>query len=313
MNQRAAPRSTIRTGVAGWAYPDWDGIFYPERRPRGFHELSYLAEIFSTVEIDSSFYRPPQAEWARRWVSQVEARPDFLFTAKLWRGFTHERNATPDDARAFVDGVAPLARSQRLGALLLQFPWSFKNTTANRDYVSRLLERFGEYPRVVEVRHGSWNDPDFLAWLRERGAGICNIDQPLIGSSLAPSSHVAGTVGYVRLHGRNAAQWFTKNQQAGERYDYLYSTQELEPWAKRVQCIAENAGTVFVIANNHPNAQAAVNALELAHMLTGEAVNAPEALVRRYPRLQSIAAPLEVSHPQQGGFEFPQAAGGSPE
>lgn len=308
MNAPATRQPTIRIGVAGWNYPDWNGVFYPEPRPRGFHELSYLAQFFSTVEINSSFYRPPQAEWVKRWIEQVERRPDFVFTAKLWRGFTHERNATPEDAKTVADGLRPLARANRLGALLLQFPWSFKNTTANRTYLAELLDRFGEFPRVVEVRHSSWNSEEFLAWLDERGAGICNIDQPVIGKSLAPSSHTTGTIGYVRFHGRNAAHWFTKNEEAGERYDYLYNRAELEPWAGKIGKIAEKSGTVFVIANNHPNAKAVVNALQLENLLSDRRVNVPETLLRNYTQLREISTTAAVPRPKQANLAFPDSA-----
>jgi uncharacterized protein YecE (DUF72 family) len=305
MQTAAARQTIIRVGFAGWAYPDWNGVFYPKPRPRGFQELEYLSQFFSVVEINSSFYRPPRSEWVTKWITQVQHRPDFQFTAKLWRGFTHERNATPEDEKVFREGLLPLVETGRLGALLVQFPWSFKNTDEHRDYLADLLERFGDYPLVVEVRHESWNHPGILAWLREQGAGICNIDQPVIGKSLRPSAHATSAVGYVRIHGRNAAHWFTENENAKERYDYLYSLDELRPWAKRVNEIAEKAEVVYVIANNHPNAQAAVNAFQLENLLFGKAVTAPASLVDRYPQLASIKsdfAPMLTG--SQTGFLF---------
>lgn len=304
----AARHAIIRTGVAGWNYPDWNGVFYPEPRPRAFHELSYLAQFFNTIEINSSFYRPPQAEWVKKWIEQVERRPDFVFTAKLWRGFTHERNATPEDAKTFAAGLQPLALANRLGALLLQFPWSFKNTAENRVYLAQLLDRFGGYPRVVEVRHSTWNQQEFLDWLGERGVGICNIDQPVIGKSLEPSSYASGSVGYVRFHGRNAAQWFAKNEGAAERYDYLYTRAELEPWAERIGQIAQNGGTVFVIANNHPNAKAVVNALQLENLLSSRRVKVPETLLRNYAQLREISLTETAPIPTQRDLDFSDSA-----
>jgi uncharacterized protein YecE (DUF72 family) len=297
MQPASARRAVIRIGFAGWAYPDWKGIFYPNPRPRGFRELEYLSKFFNVVEINSSFYRPPRPEWVRSWCGQVEHNPEFRFTAKLWRGFTHERNATPEDEKIFKGGLYPLLESRRLGALLVQFPWSFKNTDEHRDYLDDLLQRFSDYPLVVEVRHDSWSEPGTLAWLREQGAGICNIDQPLIGKSLRPSSHVTSTIGYVRIHGRNVQHWFTENEDASERYDYLYSVDELTPWAKRVNEIAEKAEVVYVIANNHPNAQSAVNAFQLENLLFGKAVVAPAPLVGRYPQLESIVSSVAGAPP----------------
>jgi uncharacterized protein YecE (DUF72 family) len=304
MQPSSSRLGAIRIGFAGWAYPEWNGLFYPKPRPSRFRELEYVAQFFSVVEINSSFYRPPRPEWVRKWIGQVEARPNFLFTAKLWRGFTHERNAKVEDEKAFKEGVSPLVEAGRLGALLLQFPWSFKNTEERRAYLADLLDRFGDYPLVVEVRHESWNHPEVLAWLREQGAGICNIDQPTIGRSLRPSAHATSTVGYVRVHGRNAEHWFTKNQDASERYDYLYRLDELTPWAKRVNEIAAKAEVVYVIANNHPHAKSAVNAFQLENLLFGKPVSVPPTLLGHYPQLESIASPLAALNTSQAGSLF---------
>jgi uncharacterized protein YecE (DUF72 family) len=305
MPSAPARRAMIYIGFAGWAYPDWNGVFYPKPRPRGFDELEYVSQFFSVVEINSSFYRPPRPEWVKEWIGHVKDHSDFQFTAKLWRGFTHERNATPDDEEAFRKGLSPLVEANRLGALLCQFPWSFKNTDEHRDYLTDLLHRFNDYPLVVEVRHESWNEPGILAWLREQGAGICNIDQPLIGKSLRPSAHATSRIGYVRVHGRNAEHWFTKNEVASERYDYLYSLNELAPWVKRVNEIADKAEVVYVIANNHPDAKSAVNAFQLENLLFGKSVTVPPTLIGRYPQLESIAsAAAPVLRSQQTGFLF---------
>jgi uncharacterized protein YecE (DUF72 family) len=300
----SARRAIIRIGFAGWAYPDWNGVFYPKPHPRGFQELEYVSQFFSVVEINSSFYCPPRPEWVKKWLGHVKHRSGFQFTAKLWRGFTHERNATPDDEDDFKKGLSPLVEANRLGALLVQFPWSFKNTDEHRDYLADLLQRFKDYPLVVEVRHESWNDPGMLAWLRRQGGGICNIDQPVIGKSLRPSAHATSAIGYVRVHGRNTEHWFTRNEEASERYDYLYTLDELMPWVKRVKEIAEKTEVVYVIANNHPDAKSAVNAFQLENLLFGKAVTVPPTLLGRYPELESIAsvaAPMPKA-PQTGSL-----------
>lgn len=281
----------IRIGFAGWSYPEWSGLFYPKPRPAGFQELTYLAQFFSVAEINSSFYRSPEPDWTERWAGQVEACPDFQFTAKLWRGFTHERNATPSDESSVRRGLAPLVRHRRLGALLMQFPWSFKNVPDRRAYLIDLIRRFDDYPLVIEVRHDSWNRPEIFAFLREQGAGICNIDQPLIGRSWRPSAHSTSAIGYVRVHGRNIEHWFTKNHAASERYDYLYTPDELAPWAQRIREIAGKAEVVYVIANNHPGAKSVVNAFQLENLVYGKSITAPATLVERYPQLGDIATP----------------------
>ncbi len=193
----------IRIGTAGWEYRDWNGIVYPKPRPRGFDPLSYLAGFFDLVEINSSFYGPPQPSTSRGWLARVADHPDFRFTAKLWKGFTHERNPTASDEKLFKQGIQPLVDAGRLGALLIQFPWSFKNEPENRNYVWQLQNRFPNYPLVLEVRHSSWIEPQVLDTLAELGVGLCNIDQPLFHRSVKPTAHSTSGIGYVRLHGRS--------------------------------------------------------------------------------------------------------------
>ncbi|MGH9327149.1 MAG: DUF72 domain-containing protein [Terriglobia bacterium] len=281
-------KSRVRIGPAGWSYPDWKGKVYPVKKPRGFHEVAYLAGFFDTVEINSSFYSSPRAEPARGWLRQVEHNPRFMFTAKLLHRFTHERNASVEDERGFKEGIRPIAEDGRLGALLLQFPWSFKNAPENREYLAALCRQFGGYPLVVEVRHSSWEQPEVLEMLGEMGVGLSNIDQPVIGRSIAPGEHVTAPLGYVRLHGRNYRNWF-RNGKPEERYDYLYTLKELEPWAARVKRIMDSASTVYVIANNHFEAKGLVNALELMAMIFETRVRAPGLLVENYPQLRDVA------------------------
>ena len=157
----------IVAGVAGWSYPDWAGIFYPSRRSRGFHELTYLAEYFDAVEINTSFYQPLRPPLAEQWLKLVAGNPRFTFTAKLWQKFTHELGATADDERAVREGFAPLAAAGKLAAVLLQFPHSFHNTPENAALLKDRLSRFADYPLVVEVRHSSWNHDEFYALLKE--------------------------------------------------------------------------------------------------------------------------------------------------
>ena len=152
----------IRIGPAGWSYKDWNGVVYPQPRPRGFDPLRYLSQYFSTIEINSSFYGAPKAETAKKWVLSVEHRDDFRFTAKLFQSFTHNRQPAPLDEKEFKEGLAPIVDAGRLGALLLQFPWSFKNEKESRDYLVHLQRRFREYPLVLEVRHSSWMEEEIL-------------------------------------------------------------------------------------------------------------------------------------------------------
>lgn len=280
----------IRIGPAGWAYKDWAGIVYPKPLPRGFRQITYLSQWFDTLEINTSFYGPPKASTTQAWAEDAAGNSRFQFTAKLWRGFTHEMNATGEDERLFRNGMAPLAEANLLGSVLMQFPMSFRNTPENRQYIAGLQRRFAEYALVLEVRHGSWNDAAVLEMLTALGIGFCNIDQPLLGHALRPSARTTSPVGYVRLHGRNYKNWFAENQKPGDRYDYLYTLKELEPWADRVRTISEKRReSVFVVTNNHFEGKAVANALELIAMLTRRKLpKPPDHLVLRYPELQQL-------------------------
>src|SRR5499427_1430201 len=297
---RAHP--AIRIGTAGWSYKDWEGIFYPPgMRQRRVHPLEYLARFFDTAEINTSFYGPLKPERAKLWCRRVAAvNPRFLFTTKLYRAFTHSPVAvvgptsaatirpTDEDEIKTREGLDALANQGRLGALLIQFPISFKNTSLNREYLDRLLRQFIEYPRVVEVRDSSWNNPETLSAFAENNVAFCNIDQPLLGKSLAPTEHVTAPLAYVRLHGRNYDQWFDSDNR-NDRYNYLYKERELEGWKDRIENVAEKAETTYVITNNHFESKAAVNAIDLKSMISGQRVKAPPTLIQKYPELRKFA------------------------
>ncbi len=285
-----------RFGPAGWSYADWNGVVYPDPQPRGFDPLAYLARYFDTIEINSTFYRPARADVAKRWTRRVSRNPDFKFSAKLWQRFTHQREEpwTRDDVDAVRAGLDALAEGGRLGAVLVQFPWSFKATEESQEWLSDVVSAFSAYPLVVEVRHASWNRPEFYRWLDEQGVGFVNIDQPLFRRSIRPSARAAGRVGYVRLHGRNYDDWFREDAGRDARYDYLYSREELEPWVERIRELAESGRVedVYVITNNHYRGQAAANAAMLASMVRGRPQKVPATLLEAFPEaLDGLAEP----------------------
>jgi uncharacterized protein YecE (DUF72 family) len=281
----------VRIGPAGWSYPDWFGYVYPSPRPKAFHEATYLAEFFDTIEINTTFYHPLRPEHAASWIERVANNPAFLFTAKLWQKFTHDPSATDEDERAVRAGFDILRKAEKLGAVLLQFPFSFHHSKETVSYLVALLKRFADYPLAVEVRHASWQSNDALALLREQHTGFCNIDQPIIGRSLEPSSESTSPVGYVRLHGRRYDTWFSDDpaSPAHERYNYLYSVEELDPWVSRIRHVLKHSPNTFVVTNNHFQGKAVVNALQLISILNGSKVKVPEPLRQHYPELEGIA------------------------
>jgi uncharacterized protein YecE (DUF72 family) len=293
---KTSPQGRLRIGPAGWSFSDWAGYVYPSRRPKDFHEAAYLAEFFDTIEINTSFYQPLRPDHAQLWLKRVAGNPTFIFTAKLWQKFTHDPSATKEDERAVRAGFDVLQEAGKLGAVLLQFPFSFHRTAETLSYLTTVLSRFSDYPLVVELRHASWQIPETFELLRENRAGFCNIDQPIIGNSVEPSAIATSPVGYVRLHGRRYDTWFSDDPAtpSHERYNYLYSAEELNPWVDRIRTITENTGDVFVITNNHFQGKAVVNALQLLSILKGTKVKVPEPLREHFPQLNEIADAMPV-------------------
>jgi uncharacterized protein YecE (DUF72 family) len=280
-------RCDVRCGPAGWSHPHWNACVYPRPRRRGFHELEYLSDFFQTIEIDATFYRPLRPEIARLWLGMVSHNPDFIFTAKLHRRFTHDRVLDPVEVATFKEGLWPLLRAGRLGCLLMQFPWSYRFTEENRDFLIKLRRTFHEFPLVVEMRHDSWMYDEALGVFIDYRLGFCNIDQPRHTRAMPPTGFVTSRIGYVRLHGRTRPEWrhewSDRPMPANGGNQYLYSPAELEEWSRRIESIRAQAGTAFVIANNDAGGKSLVNALQLQAMLGESRGVAPPALLRRYP------------------------------
>src|SRR5215467_5328284 len=285
----------IFIGTAGFSYKDWEGVVYPaDLKRRKIHPLEFLARFFDCCEINTSFYGHIRPNVGKSWCEKAAAvNPGFQFTAKLFQGFTHAPQGThppspfhltvsAEEEKLAREGLDSIAQQGKLGAVLIQFPVSFKNGDDTRDYLFQLIAKFKDYPLVLEIRHESWNDPDILARLAEEGVGFCNIDQPRLGKSIRGTEHVTSPVGYVRLHGRNYKEWFQSDNR-DDRYNYLYKPKELEGWKEKIVHISRDSEKTFAITNNHYLGQAAVNALELKSMLSGKKVKAPHTLVERYP------------------------------
>jgi uncharacterized protein YecE (DUF72 family) len=291
----------IRVGPAGWSYPDSPGHVYRAGVPSRFDALNFLASYFDTIEVNSTFYRPQLPKTYASWAKRVAHNPEFRFTVKLWQLFTHgttqargekgvarggseAESWTPDDVRMVTEGLEVLRAEGRLGALLAQFPWSFKPDSRGRERLTRLAETFRGWPLAVEVRHGRWERPDELALLKDLGVGFTNLDQPVIGQSLPPTAHATWTLGYVRFHGRNYEHWFGEHEDAAQRYNYLYTAAELAPWVERIKALGATDGVadVYVITNNHYEGKGPANSLMIRAMLEGRRVKAPPVLFETY-------------------------------
>ena len=254
-------------------------------------------KLFSIIEINSTFYAIPTLKTVEQWRKTVARRPMFRFCVKLWQGVTHGDSTA--EAVTFRNRLQPLIDGDRLAALLVQFPWSFKRSSATVDRLQRILDAMSGLPCAVEFRHASWQNPQTLELLRERSAAFVNIDQPVIGESIVPSAQVTAPFAYVRLHGRNAGNWFRNGAGRDARYDYLYKAGELQAWSASIAEMAQ-ISPVIVIFNNHFRGQAVVNAIQLEHLLTGRRSPVPSSLLACYPQLVAQA----VSHEKNGTMEL---------
>jgi len=311
---------SLRIGTSGWNYPSgagrWNGLFYPASRSKragtaAFDELAFYAEHFDTVEVNSTFYGQPRAEVTRGWAARTPA--GFEFSLKLYQKFTHPgmfraaalksapgsegslldllSQVTQSDIDDFRSGIEPLAEAGRLGALLAQFPPSFKDAPATRDYLAQLLRAFRDYPLAVELRHRSWSDAvgGTLSMLDAFGAAWVQIDEPKFRFSIRQNflPNVTSFY-YMRLHGRNAAQWW-RHAKSEDRYNYLYSADELKEFSVVAGAAKELVKKSYLYTNNHFAAKSVVNAVMLKAQL-GEPIDGeyPPALVERYPDLADL-------------------------
>src|SRR4051812_546906 len=306
----------LRIGTSGWSYPSgrgtWNGIFYPPSRGRakGFDELSFYAEHFNTVEVNSTFYGQPRAAVSRAWADRTPS--GFEFSIKLYQKFTHPKmfkeaftrgvpGAGDTGADALLDalarpnqsdlddfraGIDPLASSGKLGALLAQFPPSFKDSAVSRDYLVWLLEAFKDHRVAVELRHSSWSNAigDTLSLLNPFGAAWVQIDEPKFRFSIRQNflPNVEGLY-YMRLHGRNAKQWW-KHQSSEDRYNYLYADAELSEFVETVNAARSLVRKLYLYTNNHFSAKSVANAAMIKKQL-GEPLNGEyrEEFLAEYP------------------------------
>ncbi len=262
-------------GTSGWSYPKgegtWIGYFYPTGK---INELEYYSQFFNTVEINSTFYRPPNPGYVHNWVRKTPK--DFLFTVKLWQKFTHpkmykaatgeEAVISQQDVDIFNHGIEPLVKSGKLGALLAQFPPSFKNDGFGQQILNAVMTTFRQYRLVVELRHRSWSDDENIAkLLSDNNVAWVQIDEPKFKSSIAQKLPVTSDMAYLRFHGRNAEMWWKGDSET--RYKYLYSPEEISELTDKVKSAAEQTKLLFALFNNHWQGYSPRNAIDMMRQL----------------------------------------------
>ena len=288
----------LYAGTAGWSYKDWVGSFYPKAQSKDFDWLEFYSGFFNTVEVNSTYYTYVSPKVVEGWINKVEAKDDFLFTIKLHQDFTHKRKFSEEQIKAVKYHLDKLENSNRLGGLLIQFPYSFDMNKENAIHVKKLTEIFSEYEKFIEVRHKSWFVQRFFDFVKKGKSSLCTIDQPVIGEAVEFKPLNIGDNLYVRFHGRNEKAWkksisgFGEKQsyeQQSERYDYLYTPGELIEIEQTIKEVLDTVKKIFIIMNNHPHGNAVANALELLHLLSERMkVHVPETTLKAYPRLGKI-------------------------
>jgi len=286
----------IRVGVAGWSYADWKGRVYPRTSDKSFHPLEYLANFFGCIEINSSFYALPKIEFVREWARRVAAFPDFRFAVKLHRDFTHGR-FDGQQATSFHRTLAPLEEAGKLGAVLAQFHQDFADGPSQRAQLLRIAELFGNLPLVLELRHRSWFQNSTLDFLESEHFNLAHIDMPP-SATVVPRvkardklPYFVGPLGYLRLHGRNTANWYDPEKGRDDKYDWMYSREDAAVFADYARHLSQAGGDTYVVTNNHFAGKAVVNGLELLSELTAGPVSGPAEIVATYPQLGDIVIP----------------------
>ncbi|MFO7651257.1 MAG: DUF72 domain-containing protein [bacterium] len=262
----------IRVGTSGFSFDDWLGRVYPVDLPKTKMLEFYEGTLgFDAVELNYTYYSMP----VPRTLAGMLARTGsgFEFVVRSHRDMTHDiwadedRRVLKDTAPAFAQfraGIAPLVESGRLGCVLVQLPSFFWPTPANLEYVRRVPELLGGVRLVVEFRNRAWLKPQTFEFLKTAGLGYCVVDEPPLPRLLPFEPRRTSDVAYFRLHGRNMA-WFTAGRE--ERYNYLYTKEELAGFVPAVHSLAAGAGGGYVFFNNCHAGAAARNALMMKQML----------------------------------------------
>ncbi len=284
----------VYVAMGGWDLSPFDGRFYPDPKPKSFRKLAFYSHFLDAVEVNATFYNthfsPAQI---RRWIADVSGNENFIFTIKLFHGFTHTFDATESDVRSVRALLDILSLADKLGGLLVQFPYSFTSGAEQKKYVRHLAKTFGDYRVFLEVRHDSWKDHEFF---RDSGLRLVNVDLPKILNHIPFASHAWGGAAYFRMMGRNSAAWRSPWRKDGmhmvsDRYHYIYTDTELEEVAATISNLSPD--TTFVVFHNDPEANSLYNGFRLRRILHPDArIRVPRRMAQNFPLLKEFAEPV---------------------
>lgn len=253
----------IFIGTSGYSYKDWEEIFYPAgTKPAGF--LNYYSTLFNTVEINSTYYRIPDFSM----ISKMENKTpgSFIFSLKAHSSFTHTRDAGKESLDLFKEALLPLKNSKKLGVVLLQFPYSFKYSAQNLDYIKNLKAGFGQTELIAEFRNRGWLRDKVFSFLEDSNIGFCNVDEPDLPGLLPKTEIITSKYFYLRFHGRNRDKWWNPDE-AYQRYDYMYTEEQLKEWIPKIKDAAQKSKKAFIYFNNHYKAKSVKSAEILKTLL----------------------------------------------
>ena len=259
----------IWLGCSGWAYSDWNGVFYP----RGMSgSLSYYGRFFNSVEVNVTFYRQVADDTIIRWIRTAEKLSRFRFSIKAPGTITHDlllrdvKSAVAEMVKFSDSTLKPLSQAHLSGALLVQLPPFFKESHAeNLDVLLSVVEIHG-FRGVLEFRNESLaNNPAIRKIYNKTGYTPANTDSP--AARLENYADCGHGISYFRFHGRNAESWFSRGQDPSARYRYTYSLEELRQLSSFVKKSMDLGDEVFVYFNNHPAGNAPRNAMDFAAIM----------------------------------------------
>lgn len=305
MENKKKERS-LHIGMGGWELEPFNRLFYPPKPKRGFRKLEYYSQFFDCIEVNATFYATSFTPvHARRWCADVSGNSNFLFTIKLFQGFTHTFTATEEDVRSVRRLLDVLACAGRLGGLVLQFPYSFTNIAERRTYLMQFSKLFAPHRLFVEMRHNSWNSPLMYNFFQENKLHLVNVDLPQIKQHMPLNTLAWNGAAYFRMMGKNSAAWNHPwrleedgKHMVSDRYSYYYSGQELGNLLYAVERVRAQGNSVFVVFHNDPEANSLINGFQLRHLARHkQRVLVPQNFVQKFPVLKGISSPVNVSHP----------------
>ncbi len=253
-------KGSIVFGTSGYSFDDWEGEFYPPGLPKG-KRLDFYKDHFEAVEVNSTYYRIPHPAVFYNMAKKVG--DGFEFIIKTHRSFTHDRKDLDSKSREYNEAIRPVVDSGKFHGYMAQFPYSFRFSPANLDYILNAKEFFREAPIFVEFRHNSWDRAEVYEALQKNELGFCSVDEPSLSGLFPPIVKATTGIGYIRFHGRNAANWWGGQ---GDRYDYLYSKEELSEWKNKIDKLRSQTDKIYLFFNNCHLGQAVRNARMLMEM-----------------------------------------------